>query len=161
MNRWFYFSAAVLLMVGLGIGIARAEFTVNQHGWGWHRHPAGFPAAYLALELDLTTAQKSQIKILWAAERPTVAPLLRRVLQGCNEMALANANGNFDASKSRAIADKQAADVSELLLERQRFISKIYGEVLTPEQRVKADQLRERMLGRVEGFLDHIEHPTD
>jgi Spy/CpxP family protein refolding chaperone len=161
MNRFLYFTGAVLLIVAVGFGIARAEFGTTQHSWGWHHGPGGFPAAYIAHELNLTDAQESQIKVLWAAERPAVAPLLRQVLDGCNEMASANSNGNFDENKTRAIADKQAVTVSQLLVERQRLISKIYNEVLTPEQRVKADQLRERMHGRIEGFLDHMDHPTE
>lgn len=161
MNRFLYFIGAILLIVGLGIGIARAEFGANPHAWGWHGGHGRFPAAYLAHELNLTDAQKTQIKAIWAGERPTVAPLLRQVVDGCNEMASANASETFDESKTRAIADKQAAIVSQLLVERQRLISKIYNEVLTPEQRVKADQLRERMHSRVEGFLDHLEQSSD
>ncbi|HWC15887.1 MAG TPA: Spy/CpxP family protein refolding chaperone, partial [Terriglobales bacterium] len=149
MNRFLYFTGAVLLIAAVGSAIARTEFGTNQHGWGWHGGPAGFPAAYIAHELNLSDAQKTQIKALWAAERPTVAPLLRQVLDGCNEMASANANGAFEETKTRAIADKQATTVSQLLVERQRLISKIYSDVLTPEQRLKADQLRERMHGRV------------
>jgi hypothetical protein len=48
-----------------------------------------------------------------------------------------------------------------LLVERQRMITKIYNEVLTPDQRTKADQLRERIHGRVEGFLDGLGSSTN
>ena len=141
MKRSLYLVGAVLLIVAGVIGIAGAEYGIGQHGWGFHG-PGRFPAAFIAHELNLTDAQKTQIKSIWAAERPAITPLLRQVLNGCDEMSSANANGNFDEGKSRAIADKEAAAVSQLFVERERLISKIYNEVLTPEQRVKADQLR-------------------
>ena len=161
MNRFLYFIGAALLIVAVGFEIARADFGTNRRGWGRHGGLGGFPAAYMAHELNLTDAQKTQIKELWAAQRLTVAPLLRQVLDGCKEMAVANTNGTFDETKTRLIAGKQAATVSQLLVEKQRLISKIYSEVLTPQQRAKADHLRERMHLRVEGFLDHLEHPTE
>jgi Spy/CpxP family protein refolding chaperone len=74
---------------------------------------------------------------------------------------LANNNGTFDEAKARAVADEQAATISSLLVERQRMITKIYNEVLTPDQCTKADQLRERIHGRVEGFLDGLENSTN
>lgn len=40
-------------------------------------------------------------------------------------------------------------------------ISKIYNDVLTPEQRKKVDELREHMHERAEKFLNAQEHPTD
>jgi Spy/CpxP family protein refolding chaperone len=158
MKRFLYFSGAVLLIIAGAIGIARAEFGPGRR-WGWHG--GRFPAAYIAYELDLTQAQRTQIKSIWAAERPTVTPLLRQLLKECGEMSAADTNGSFDEAKARAIADKQTVTVSQLLVERQRLISKIYNGVLTPEQRVKADHLRERMHGRIEGVLDRLEHSTD
>jgi Spy/CpxP family protein refolding chaperone len=160
MNRTLYIAGSVLLIVAGAIGIAAAEFGPNHSGWGFH-HPGTFPAAFIAHELNLTDAQKTQIKSIWAAERPTITPLLRDVLNDCDEMASANANGTFDEARTRAIAEKHAASVSQLLIERERLISKIYNEVLTPQQRVKAEQLRTRMHGRVEGFVDHVEHSND
>jgi len=160
MNRFLYFVGAVLLIVAGAIGIARAEFGTGRP-WALHGGPGRFPAAYLAHELDLTDAQRTQIKSIWASERPTVTPLLRQLLNECGQMAAADTNGSFDEAKALAIADKQTATVSQLLVERQRLISKIYNDVLTPEQRVKADRLRERMHGRIERVLDRLEHSTD
>jgi Spy/CpxP family protein refolding chaperone len=158
MKRFLYFAGAVLLIIVGGIGIAGAEFGPG-HPWAWHG--GRFPAAYIAHELDLTDAQKTQIKTIWAAERPTVTPLVRQLLNQCGEMSAADTNGSFDEAKARAIADKQTATISQLLVERQRLISKVYNDVLTPEQRVKADHLRERMHGRIQGLLDRLEQSTD
>ena len=160
MKRNLYLVGAVLLIVAGVIGLAGAEFGIGQHGRGFHG-PGRFPAAFIAHELNLTDAQKTQIKGIWNTERPTVTPLLREVLNGCDQMASANANGKFDETQARAIADRQAATVSQLFVERERLISRIYNEVLTPEQRVKADQLRARMHGHIEGLLDHLDQSNN
>jgi Spy/CpxP family protein refolding chaperone len=126
------------------------------------RHgPGRFPLAYLSRELNLTDSQRDQIASMWKEELPRVRPLLRELLGGLSEMPLADANGSFAEVKARAIADKQAAILSQLLVERQRLISRIYNDVLTPEQRQKADELRQHMHDRAEGFLNGEEHPTD
>jgi Spy/CpxP family protein refolding chaperone len=159
MTRFLYAVAAVVLIAAGAVGIARADFST---GRGWGVHGAGrFPLAYFAHELNLTDAQKTQIKSLWNEERPAVTPLLRQLVTECSEMPAADQSGSFDESKARAAAEKQAATISQLLVERQRLISRIYNEVLTPEQRTKADQLRERMHGRIEGFLNHLDQSTD
>ena len=160
MKRYLYITGALLLVIAAGIGIARAEFP-GRYAFCTRGGPGGLPLAFLTRELDLTNAQQSQIKSIWAAERPAITPLVRQLLSECNEMSLANNNGTFDEAKARAVADAQAATISSLLVERQRMITKIYNEVLTPDQRTKADQLRERMHGRVEGFLDGLESSTN
>jgi Spy/CpxP family protein refolding chaperone len=160
MKRNFYIFGAVVLVVVLVIGIAGAQFGMHRYGWAFHG-PSGFPPAFIAHELNLTDAQKTQIKSIWASERPRITPLLHDVLDGCDQMASANANGNFDEARARAIADQHAATVSQLFVERERLISRVYNEVLTPDQRVKADQLRVRLHGRLEGFLEHLDHSNN
>lgn len=158
MSRYLYMIGAVLLLLGTVIGIARADFPY-QGGWHLHGVPGRFPLAYFGRQLDLTDTQKKQIKSIWTAESPTVVPLLRQLLTESN--GAAHSSGGFDESYARAVADKQAASISQLLVERQRMISKIYNDVFTPEQRKKADQLCERMHARVEGFLDQMDRSTD
>jgi Spy/CpxP family protein refolding chaperone len=159
MKRYLYPTGALLLVLAVGIGIARAEFP-RRYAFCMRGGPGGFPLAFITHELDLTSAQQTQIKSIWVAERPTIT-LVRQLLSDCNEMSLANSNGDFDEVKARAAADKEAGTISSLLVERQRMMTKVYNEVLTPEQRTKADQLRERMHGRIEGFLDGLENSTD
>jgi len=160
MKRNLYLVGAVLLIAAGAVGLAGAEFGIGQHGWGFHG-PGRFPAAFIAHELNLTDAQKTQIKGIWNAERPRIAPLLHELVSGCDQMSSANANGDFDEARTRALADKEATTVSQLFVERERFISAIYNDVLTPEQRVKADQLRARMHGHIEEFLDHLDQSND
>jgi len=157
MKRYWYMTGAVLLIVAGSIGIARATLPAAG-GWCLRHGPGRFPLAYLSRELNLTDSQRNQIVSVWKAELTQVRPLLRQLLDGLNEMPLADENGSFDEIKARAIADNQAAILTQLLVERQRLISKIYNDVLTPEQRSKADELRKHMHDRAEGFLNGEEH---
>lgn len=160
MNRYLYLTGSVLLIIAGIVGLARANFSSTP--WARvHGHHGGFPLAYLSHELNLTDTQRKQIKSIWAQERSTAIPLIRQFLSESTNMPSANTKGAFDEAQARAIADKQAATLSQLLVERQRLISRVYDEVLTPEQREKADQLRNRMHDHAERLLNRFEHSTD
>ena len=69
-------------IVGLVIVVAIVAACVVGGGHrGWHGHRWGHfgPAAYLSHELNLSDAQKEQIKTMWQVERPTIARLVREV----------------------------------------------------------------------------------
>jgi Spy/CpxP family protein refolding chaperone len=70
------------------------------------------------------------------------------------EMDAATSQGNLDESKVQEIADRQGETVSKLLVERERLKSKIYANVLTPEQRTKADKLQARWHSRLDRIAD-------
>jgi Spy/CpxP family protein refolding chaperone len=152
MNRLLYSIGAGLLIVAGIVGVARGELR-PQHPWFMHR---GFwgppPLEYVAHKLDLTAAQREQIKSICIAELPIVKPMLRQLLEENSQMP--SSAGTFDETRTRELADRQAATISQLLVERQRLISKIYNDVLTPTQRVKADQLRYHLNDHLEHFLN-------
>jgi hypothetical protein len=62
----------------------------------------------------------------------------------------ANAKGNLDENKVQEIATRQGVTVAKLLVEKEHFKQKIYGTVLTPEQRTKADELQSRWHERMD-----------
>ena len=80
MKRFIIWSSAALLLVAISIIVARADGS-GRHGWradrGWsHRGPLG----YVAHELNLSDAQKTQIKSMWEAERPEAASLVQELV---------------------------------------------------------------------------------
>lgn len=151
MKRFMIWSSVALLFVAISIIVAQADGR-GRHGWGgpgW-RHCG--PLGYVAHELNLSDAQKSQIKSMWEAERPTVASLVRELVYENKEMASATVQGMLDDSKVQAIAARQGATIAKLLVEKERLKSKVYTTVLNPEQRTKADELQKRWHSR----LDHL-----
>ena len=140
MKRFMIWSGVALLLVAAGIFVARAHGSGRQ-GFGrggWSHHG---PLGYVAYELNLSDAQKSQIQSMWEAERPTVAPLVQELASESREIDSVTAQGNLDDSKVEAIAARQGATIAKLLVEKERFKSKVYTTVLNPEQRTKADEL--------------------
>jgi len=151
MKRYMIWSTVALLLVAIGVIVARANGS-GRHGWGgrgWSHHG---PLGYVAHELNLNEAQKSQIKSMWEAERPTVKSFLQELASEGKEMVSATAQGNFDESGVQAIAARQGETVAKLLVEKERFKSKVYTTVLTPEQRTQADDIQKKWHSR----LNHV-----
>lgn len=113
--------------------------------------------ARIAEHLDLTGAQKTEIKSIISAERPLVEPLVRQLAATRKQLRNVSKNGNFDEAQVRSLASQQAQTVAELIVAKERVKSKIYN-VLTPEQRAKAEKLRTRFESRVragvESYMD-------
>jgi Spy/CpxP family protein refolding chaperone len=140
MKRFMIWSGVALLLVATAIFVARAHGSGRQ-GFGrggWSHHG---PLGYVAYELSLSDAQKSQIQSMWEAERPTVAPLVQELASENREIDSVTAQGSLDDSKVEAIAARQGTTIAKLLVEKERFKSKVYTTVLNPEQRTKADEL--------------------
>jgi Spy/CpxP family protein refolding chaperone len=150
MKQIAIWSVAILLAVS-GVAIARA----NVQGWqGYSGRRWGHFGAmgYVAHELNLSTAQRQQIRSLWQAERPAVSGLIHEFAAESKEMDQATSHGNFDESRVQEIASRQGTTLSKLLVEKEHFTTKVYTSVLSPEQRTKADKLQSRWHER----LDHI-----
>jgi Spy/CpxP family protein refolding chaperone len=151
MKQFLIYSSTALLLVVVGIAIARAD------GPRWHRWHHHSPLGYIARELKLNDAQKSQIKSIWQSERPILSSLVREFADESKEMDTAAAQGNLDESKVQEIAGRQGATVAKLLVEKERLKTKIYTTVLTPEQRTKADELQKRWHLRLDRIAARIE----
>src|SRR5260370_38248583 len=138
MKRVGIWLSVVLLFVAIGIIVARADGS-GRHGWGRRGWSHLGPLGYVAHELNLSDAQRSQIKSMWEAERPTVASLVQELASEGKEMDTVTAQGSLDESKVQAIAARQGETIAKLLVEKERLKSNIYTRVLNPEHRTKAD----------------------
>ena len=139
---------AVILLIGGALVAARAH-SIN-HGAGF-RHSHGFNRglAMLAWKLDLTDAQRAQVKTIFNSEWPAVQPLLQQLAAEQNQMFAATTKGTFDEVKVKTIADQQSQAIARLLVEKERFISQVYTNVLNPDQRTKADAMRQEWEQRI------------
>jgi Spy/CpxP family protein refolding chaperone len=155
MKRFIIWSSVALLLIAISIIVARADGS-GRRGWGgrgWSYHG---PLGYLAHELNLSDAQKSQINSMWEAERPTVGSLFQELGSEGKEMDSVTAQGSLDDSKVQAIAARQGETIAKLLIEKERLKSKIYTSVLNPEQRTKADQLQKTWHSRLDSVAARI-----
>lgn len=151
MKRVAIFSSVALLLVLVSIIVARADGPA-QYRWGGPPWGHTGPLGYVAHQLNLSDAQKSEIKSMWEAEQPTIGPIVQELAAESKEMDAATAQGSLDEGKVQAIAAQQGETIAKLLVEKERLKSKVYNSVLTPEQRTKADQLQKTWHSR----LNHI-----
>lgn len=144
--------ALVLVIAGIAAAAAPGRHKLCGRGWGAH----GLLLGYVGHELHLSDAQKSQIKTMWQAERPVVATLVRDLASEAKEMDSATAQGNLDESKAQTIAARQGEAIAKLLVEKERFKSKVYSAVLNSEQRSKADELEKKWEFRLDQLADRL-----
>jgi len=127
----------------------------NQGATAWSGHRHGH-MGYLAKQLNLTDAQKAQIKTMMQAQRTTMRPLIQQMAQ--NRLALLNAtaSGAFDQAKVQAIANQQAQIQAQVAVQKASLQSQIYNQVLTADQKAKADQLRQNKIARINQHLEKM-----
>jgi Spy/CpxP family protein refolding chaperone len=148
MKRIAIWSCVAVLVVVAGVAIARGDAR-GWHGGFGHRWGHFGPMGYVAHELKLDDGQRRQIRAMWQSEKPTVSGLVHELAAEGKEMDAATAQGNVDESRMQEIATRQGATIAKLLVEKERFQSKIYTTVLNPEQRTKADELQARWHDRM------------
>jgi Spy/CpxP family protein refolding chaperone len=145
----------ILIIAGLAaLVLTGSVYAVVRHERENRNRPfAERIVGHLTRQLALTDVQQGKVKALIEAERQKVAPLFAQAAKNRQQLRESTANGKFDEAQVRAVAAEQAQTVTELIVARERVKAKIYNDVLTPEQRTKADQLLQRMEGH---FRNHM-----
>ncbi len=156
MKRKALWAVFGLTVVALVITVARADFR-RGHGWcgnGWHH---GGPLGHVGRELKLSDAQLSQVRSIWIEERPMITALLKDLTSGAHQLANASVGGKFDEGKVQAIVVTEGNTFAKLLLEKERFKSRVYTTVLNEEQRHSADKLQQRWLDRMDHAVARLD----
>ena len=102
-------------------------------------------------ELNLTDAQKAQIETILREERPAVEPHVRQLIATLDELRAATRGGRFDEAQIRALTTRLTPTVTELIVARERILSKIY-HVLTLEQRALFERKRAELAEKFTSF---------
>ena len=121
--------------------------------WEGHRHPG---MEFLSRKLNLTEAQRAEIKTIFEAQKATTRPLLKQMEQNRAAMLTATASGAFDAAKVQSIAAEQAQLAAKLMVQKQAVEAQIYNTVLTTEQKATADQMRQKELTRINERVERM-----
>lgn len=100
--------------------------------------------APLFSQLQLTDAQRSDLKNIFANSRETIRPLMEQLRE--KQAALRQSSeGSFDEAAVRAQAQDIASIQAQLIVERAQIRNQVLG-VLTDEQKARLSELRaERM----------------
>ncbi len=153
-----YWTVAIATLVLILGGVAVLSYaqdsatSTTQKAWhGRHGH-----MAYMARELNLTDAQKTQIKQIFQANKSTGLPLMQQMAANKEAMLQATANGNYDQAKIQQLANQQAQLMSQLIVQKQAIRHQIYTQVLTPDQRTKAEELRAQAISRINSRMQKL-----
>lgn len=124
----------------------------HEGGIGFGGRMLGFRTDYL----NLTDAQRAQIRNILAKEKPTVQPLLQQLAQGHQQMLEIEQASSFDEAAARTLAAQQSETMAELMVQKARIKSELM-QVLTPEQKAKMIQFQARQQARLQKRLQQIE----
>src|SRR3712207_2427219 len=103
-------------------------------------------------ELNLTDEQKTRLEAIFAEERPALLQLVGRLVSAQAELCAATRDGRFDEAEVRALVGGLTPTVVELIVTRERILSKIYA-VLTAEQRALFELRRDELFAEFDGLV--------
>ncbi|PLX82817.1 MAG: hypothetical protein C0617_13165 [Desulfuromonas sp.] len=124
--------------------IALAEDAPMMGRYGERGRGPGHRIEAMAEVLELSEEQQAQIEAVMAAEREATEPYREQMRQTREELRETMQDGAFDEARIRALAARQAAAKTEMIVSKARTHSKIFA-FLTPEQQVLAKKLRPLM----------------
>src|SRR5882672_6378134 len=144
-NRILIIASIAALVIGATVLAVGHGF----QGQGMHgRGPGGFGHGdmleHMARELNLTDAQKEQVKTIMESAETSAEGIHAKLEEVHKQIDAATANGQFDEAQVRTLANQKAQLEADMMVEHLRAKSKVFA-ILTPEQRTKAEEMHKRM----------------
>lgn len=153
-NYFKVLAVALLLAVMAAIGVSQTVKHVHLRGDGMFGGEFGGPRmGFLAHKLDLSDAQKAQVKEIMAKEKPAFQPLLLQMALNHQRMRQQVMANGFDEAKVRELAVQQTQPMTELTVQRARVESELF-RVLTPDQKTKLAAIISQHEKR---FMNHMQ----
>jgi Spy/CpxP family protein refolding chaperone len=149
--RSFKIAAVVLVLaVMAAIAVSQTVRRAHMRGDGMFGGPM---LGFYVHQLDLTAAQKAQMKAIMTKEKPGLQPLMQQASQGHSQLRELVMSGNFDEGKARELASQQSQTMTELAVQHARIASEMV-QVLTPDQKTKLNTLitqhEQRIMNRMQ-----------
>ena len=138
---------------------APAESAPTQQQAPGPRHFRRGEMDFMGRYLQLTDAQKAQVKQIMVNEKPTLKLLEQQLHSNRQQLRELEQSGTFDEAKVRAIAAEQSQILTNLTVERSRMRTQIFN-ILTPEQKSKAIELSNRREARFQKRLQRTAEPA-
>lgn len=138
---------ALALTLVAGVAVSQEVERHHMRGHGMFGEMLPFRA------VDLTDAQRAQIKQLYQNAKPTMKPLFQQLHQNHQAMVQLITSGNFDQAKAQALANQSAQIVAQMEAQHAQIASQAY-QLLTPEQKTK---LNEVIAKRQQWFEQHMQ----
>ncbi|HEX5735605.1 MAG TPA: Spy/CpxP family protein refolding chaperone [Blastocatellia bacterium] len=151
-NRIKSVIAALVLAVAIAVPVVIAQSTDEGGRKGRRDHSGHFGKrgggmGRIFSQLDLTDAQKAQIKQIHENSREELRPLVQEIRAKRQEIRQARQGGTVDeAFISQKLAEMAPLE-AKMIAARARIHEQTLA-VLTPEQRTKLEQMREQFKSR-------------
>ncbi|MFZ0771748.1 MAG: Spy/CpxP family protein refolding chaperone [Candidatus Sulfotelmatobacter sp.] len=149
----FRFLVAALAVL-LGSAIAKSQTAdaapprpMHGPGFGMEGHMMGFFAKYL----DLSDAQRAQMKSVMQTERPTLKPLMQQLHQ-MDQQLRQYEEGTYDAAKVQAAVSQQSQTLVQLRVEESRIHNELF-QLLTPDQQSKMKEFEANREARMQQHM--------
>lgn len=141
------FVVALALMLSAGAAVAQDMPQGHMHRHGMFGEMLPFHA------VDLTDAQRTQIKQIFQNAEPTMKPLFEQLHQNHQAMMQLITSGTFDQAKAQALASQSSQILGQLAVQRASLESQAY-QLLTPEQKTKMSEV---LAKRQQWFEQHMQ----
>jgi Spy/CpxP family protein refolding chaperone len=151
--RYSLMKYASIATFAAGIVFAQTPTGASRPGAGYPEEGRnGFMWGHMNLDhvaqaLNLTDSQKGQARMIFERARQVAQPI-RQELKANREKLMAAAKVSNSEAEIQKLANDQGGLLGKLIAIRTEADAKFY-QLLTPEQRVKADQMREQFKQRV------------
>lgn len=147
-------AVGLVLAVLVAIGVSQTVRRAHMRGDGMFGMPGGPMLGHFAHQLDLTDAQRAQVKAIMTKERPTFQPMMLQMAQGHQQLQQQLMTSGFDDAKVRELASAQTQNMTELMVQGARVEAEVL-QVLTPDQKTKLSTLmaqhQQRMMNHMSG----------
>jgi protein CpxP len=135
------------LVVTMGAAIAKSQTAdappMQGHAFGM-RGPMGFFSKYL----DLTDAQRTQMKAVLQKERAAMKPQMQQ-LHVMQQQLKQYEEGTYDEAKVQALVAQQAQTLVQLKVQETRIHNELF-QLLTPDQQAKMQQFEANREARMQ-----------
>ncbi len=129
-------SIAVLIVAATVLALAQGHMGQGEK----RRGGPGDMLEHISQALNLTDAQKEQAKAIFESQKAAGEERHAKLEEIHKQLEAATANGQFDETAVRNLANQQAQLQADEMVDHMRMHSKLYN-LLTAEQKAKADQM--------------------
>src|SRR5271165_6427876 len=138
--------AALAVMLGAAIAKSQTADAPPMHGhdFGMRGPMMGFFAKYL----DLSDAQRAQMKAVMQKEHSNLAPLMQQ-LQQMQQQLKVYEEGTYDEAKVQTVVAQQAQALVQMKVQETRIHNELF-QLLTPEQQAKMKEFEAKREARMQ-----------
>jgi len=137
--------------------VARSQATDAPPAPPAHGHEFGMGgrgSEFFADYLNLSDAQREQMKGILAKEHPALKPLFQQ-LQQTRQQLRQYEQGAYDEAKVRTLAAQQAQTMVELTVQQTRIHSEMF-QVLTTDQQAKMKEVQAHHQARMQRHMHSV-----